>query len=108
MVQANVLVDHAGRARVADFGLSSVNDLNIPHWTSQSVAVSRGGTAHWQAPEVLDGDDAHNTAASDIYAWACVCHEVCHISVDHTRVARSAYVDVIDLPECVPLPRNEQ
>jgi serine/threonine protein kinase len=106
-----VLVDDAGRARVADFGLSSVHDLNIPHWTSQSVAASKGGTAHWQAPEMfdIDSDDSHNTAASDIYAWACVCHEVGHTLTDHAwakRVLMSSRI--IDLPGNVPVPFIEQ
>lgn len=35
----------------------------------------------WQAPELFDvnNDEAvHNSKASDIYAWSCVCYEVIH------------------------------
>ena len=75
--QDNVLVDPAGRARVADFGLSAVNDPKIAHWTSHSAANSKGGTTRWQAPELNEGDEVvHNSEESDIYAWSCVCYEV--------------------------------
>ncbi|KAF8067949.1 kinase-like domain-containing protein [Lyophyllum atratum] len=75
----NVLVDGSGRAALADFGLSAVTDSQILHWTSHSPAASRGGTARWQAPELHEGDGesvSHNTPASDIYAWGCVCYEI--------------------------------
>lgn len=93
--QLNVLIDDSGRARIADFGISSVSDPKIPHWTSQSAAASKGGTARWQAPELNDpeeddddndddervGDNyLHNTKESDVYAWSCVCYEVIHFS----------------------------
>lgn len=75
----NVLVDASHRAYLADFGLSSVDDPNIIYWTSQSAAVSTGGTLRWRAPELLVDGDSKNTKASDIYAWACVCYEVCAV-----------------------------
>ncbi|KAG6863630.1 hypothetical protein C0991_004556, partial [Blastosporella zonata] len=75
----NVLVDDAGRARLADFGISSVTDSNIIAWTSHSRGTSTGGTIRWQAPELfnpIDGDDPTNTLESDIYAWGCVLFEI--------------------------------
>ena len=77
----NILVDPSGRARLADFGLSAVDDRQIKHWTSQSAVGSKGGTARWQAPELNERDDViHNSKESDIYAWSCVCYEVREIS----------------------------
>jgi len=74
---ANILVNDAARACVADFGLSYVNDSQILHWTSQSSAASKGGTTRWQAPELLEGAGlVHNTPASDMYALACVYYEI--------------------------------
>ncbi|KAG6894634.1 hypothetical protein C0995_013925, partial [Termitomyces sp. Mi166 len=37
---------------------------------------------NWQAPELFDVEHSRppkNTAASDVYAWACVCYEVGYI-----------------------------
>ncbi|KAG6841817.1 hypothetical protein C0991_006701 [Blastosporella zonata] len=82
---ANVLVDRSGRAYLADFGLSNVDDPLISHWTSQSSVASKGGSARWQAPELhqTESDDAieaspviHNTEMSDVFAWGCLCYEI--------------------------------
>ncbi|KAG5650048.1 hypothetical protein H0H81_000946 [Sphagnurus paluster] len=82
---ANVLIDQSGRACIADFGLSSINDPDILHWASVSKPNGgAGGTTRWQAPELFGIDEAGNVAdttppntqASDIYAWACVCLEI--------------------------------
>lgn len=87
---ANILVDGVGRAYLADFGLSAITDPEILHWKSHSSAASRGGTVRWQAPELnapesMEGEGSeagtaplhvHNSTASDIYAWACVCYEI--------------------------------
>ena len=72
--QLNVLVTPAGRACLADFGLTTVID------ESQSVGMNRsttkmGGTTRWQAPELFHGG-RYDRKAADIYAFACVCYEV--------------------------------
>ncbi|KAG6918863.1 hypothetical protein DXG01_010926 [Tephrocybe rancida] len=76
--QANILIDSHGRARLADFGLSSVSDPKILAWTANSSAASKGGTSRWQAPELFDISDklVKNSTASDVYAWSLVCFEV--------------------------------
>ena len=72
--QINVLVTHSGRAVLADFGvLSIMMDSQIPALSS-TVSSRAGGTMRWQAPEVLRG--GRNSAASDVYPFACVCYEV--------------------------------
>ncbi|KAG6845132.1 hypothetical protein H0H87_000368 [Tephrocybe sp. NHM501043] len=77
----NVLVEGSGRACLGDFGLSSVTDPDIIHWTSQSSMASHGGTARWQAPELHETEDKadsiHNSKKSDVFAWANLCYEVC-------------------------------
>ncbi|KAG6863762.1 hypothetical protein C0991_003411, partial [Blastosporella zonata] len=75
----NILIDDAGRARLADFGISSVTDATILAWTTQARGTSKGGTVRWQAPELfnpVDSDLPTNTMESDVYAWGCVCFEV--------------------------------
>ncbi|KAG6909399.1 hypothetical protein DXG01_000700 [Tephrocybe rancida] len=84
---ANILIDHSGRAYLADFGLSNVNDPQILHWASESPAASRGGSARWQAPELhrAESDNVleesllgtiNNTKMSDVFAWGCLCYEI--------------------------------
>ncbi|KAG6849708.1 hypothetical protein H0H93_006091 [Arthromyces matolae] len=75
----NVLIDNGGRARLADFGLSSISDPEILAWTSHSSAASKGGSYRWQAPELFDVESdttVKNSKASDVYAMACVCYEI--------------------------------
>ncbi|KAG6908248.1 hypothetical protein DXG01_005582 [Tephrocybe rancida] len=82
----NILVDDTGRARLADFGISSVSDSQIVAWTTQSSeSTQAGGSVRWQAPELFavgasDMDDGgveaavKNTMASDVYV-GCVFFE---------------------------------
>ena len=76
--QANVLVDNAGTARLADFGLMSTVALSTVLF-SESV-VSSGGTLHWMSPELLDpthfGSEGRPTRESDCYALGMVVYEV--------------------------------
>ncbi|KAG6905130.1 hypothetical protein DXG01_004669, partial [Tephrocybe rancida] len=83
----NILVDDVGRACLADFGISSISDLQIVAWTTQSSGTVKGGSTRWQAPELFaigDSDMADeeaeaavkNTMASDVYALGCVFFEV--------------------------------
>ncbi|KAJ7983208.1 kinase-like domain-containing protein [Mycena polygramma] len=81
----NVLVTRSGRAVLADFGVSSIMmDSQIPALSS-TVSSRAGGTMRWQAPEVLRG--GRNSAASDVYAFACVCYEIFTEKVPFFEVA---------------------
>ncbi|KAG6902397.1 hypothetical protein C0995_000602 [Termitomyces sp. Mi166 len=76
----NVLIDSSGRAALGDFGLASVTDPQILKWSTQSSIASKGGTARWQAPELLPPEDTsekvYNSKESDVFAWANVCYEI--------------------------------
>lgn len=76
ILQANILVSPSGRACLGDFGLSTLQNAENVRWTSLSVIGSTGGTVRWQAPELCKGGTTV-TMASDIFAFACVCYEVC-------------------------------
>ena len=87
--QVNILVDPSGRACLADFGLSAVADSRIAHWTSHSSAGSTGGSVRWQAPELNDPASdtvVHNSKESDVYAFSCVCYEVCNSMYLHISI----------------------
>ncbi|KAJ7126699.1 kinase-like domain-containing protein [Mycena epipterygia] len=70
----NILVTPSGKACIADFGLSTITDVMTVKFT-HSTANAQGGTARYQAPELLSGDSL-NHFGSDVYAFACVCYEI--------------------------------
>lgn len=78
---ANVLIDEAGRALVADFGLSLTDDgPNQRRSMIQSGSLSGesghaiAGTLPYLAPEVLQGTDASKT--SDVYSLGVLLFEM--------------------------------
>lgn len=79
----NILIAKSGRACLADFGLATSKDSR-PIFMTYMTTQSTMGTVRWQAPELipdmqgLDPDviDRRNTMATDIYAYALVCHEM--------------------------------
>ena len=76
--QANILVDNAGAARVADFGLMTMADLSTI--LLSETTVSFGGTLLWMSPELLldspPGSNGRPTRESDCYALGMVIYEV--------------------------------
>ena len=80
----NILVSGAGRACLADFGLSTAKDSK-PLMTTLASSTKNSGTLRWQAPELMpdmqfDENSPHdqpNSFATDVYALALVFYEVC-------------------------------
>ncbi|KAJ7093508.1 hypothetical protein C8R44DRAFT_684926 [Mycena epipterygia] len=68
----NILITPSGRACIADFGLSTIDVVSLGF--THSTSSVQGGTARYQAPELLLGSSNHY--ASDVYAFACVCYEI--------------------------------
>ncbi|KAJ7827425.1 kinase-like domain-containing protein [Mycena leptocephala] len=73
----NILIDER-RAFLTDFGLAAFVELDTSIKTS-----TRKGSTRWMAPELLLPDVYHpglpfrQTPASDVWAFGCVCCEVC-------------------------------
>ncbi|KAJ7148694.1 kinase-like domain-containing protein, partial [Mycena crocata] len=70
----NILIDDAGNARLADFGLASYADATLK-------SSARAGSTRWMAPELLSPEELHfpefrRTLSTDVYAFACVCYEL--------------------------------
>ena len=74
MLQGNVLIDDSGNPRLTDFGLATVAEDKVLHWTMSTV--TRNFDARWRAPEViginLDVDPERPTFKSDIYSFGSV------------------------------------
>lgn len=58
----NILVDEAGRPRLADFGIARLGNI----WSGDSSETSEGGTLNYMAPEQLQPDGVSGPA-SDIF-----------------------------------------
>lgn len=76
----NILVDETGAVRLTDFGLSLLSGGTAYNYGSQHG----GGAMHYTALELFDPEafgleSTRPTFHSDIYAFACVCIEVCFI-----------------------------
>ena len=92
--QANILINGAQRACIADFGLSTITGVGI-HTTDETsrtsvisddtlMSFTGGGTRRWMSPELLDpemfgmpeSEDNRPTRQSDCYALGMVIYEV--------------------------------
>ena len=72
-----MLVDDAGHAVLADFGLATFSAS-----ATETASSLHGGATAWLAPELSDPESFGLTTysatfSSDVYSYACVCWEVC-------------------------------
>ena len=80
-IEANILIDKDGNARLADFELLSIVS-NSTHAGASASTVGLGtGTSRWMSPELLDpvqfgGKNYRPTKESDCYALGMVVLEV--------------------------------
>jgi len=72
--QPNVVVDHSGHARIADFGYATVFEDEDP---AVSNPDELGHTPRWTAPEIWNGQTTYSKEA-DIFSFAMVMVEVCY------------------------------
>jgi serine/threonine protein kinase len=97
---SNVLLDEAGSAALADFGLARAAD---------STRVTRDGqllgTTSYLAPELIEGADA--TRATDIYALGCLLYE-CLVGAPPFTGDGDAELGFAHLVEPPPDPRTRR
>ena len=77
-VQANILIDQTGRARLADFGLLTI--ISDPANILSSSSCAQGGTARWMGPELIAPQEfgfktSRPTKFSDCYSLGMVIYE---------------------------------
>ena len=78
-VKANILVDQACRARLADFGLLTI--VSDPANFLSSSSCTQSGTPRWMSPELISPQQfglktGRPTKSSDCYALGMVIYEV--------------------------------
>jgi serine/threonine protein kinase len=74
-LQANILVDDNGAARIADFGLMRIA-IDLSTIPLSATTVSSAGTVCWMSPELLFVQNSLPTLESDCYALGMVIYEV--------------------------------
>ena len=75
--QANILINHEGRACLSDFSLLTI----VSDESGAITSCREGGTYPWMSPELLDPpsfglEKGHPTKESDCYALGMVIYEV--------------------------------
>lgn len=70
--KANILIDKDGRARLTDFGLTSI--IRGDNSTRAPQVADMTGVATWAAPEILRGGAV--TKEGDVFTFAMVTVEV--------------------------------
>lgn len=78
----NVLLDRAGRAKIADFGISRLKD---PYKSYLSV-TQQGGTPNYMAPELFNGTRVDEKC--DVYSLGCILYEAATRRVPFAELAR--------------------
>lgn len=71
----NVLITDEGRAVLCDFGLSKVIE-ELGHTSGLTSSPGAAGPIRWQAPELMQDDDAEMTLSSDIWSFGCTAFEI--------------------------------
>lgn len=74
-------INPTGTALLGDFGLNTVTEKE-----NEYSASVQGGSTAWLAPELLDPERISQESSqvsqqTDVYAFGCLCFEVCPFSL---------------------------
>ena len=100
LVKANILIDQACHALIADFGLLTI--VSDPTNVSLSSSYTQGGTARWMGPELIDPQrfglkNGRPTKYSDCYALGMVIYETISGQVPfHKHADLTVFVKVLE------------
>jgi len=99
-VKANILIDPAGHARLADFGLLTI--ISDPTNVLSSSSYTQGGTVRWMSPELIAPQrfglkKSRPTESSDCYALGMVIYETISGNPPfHKHSDFTVYLKVVD------------
>ena len=96
-VEANILIDRTGCARLVDFGVLTI--MSDPPYQLTASSQPQGGTIRWMSPELLEPQEfgfekCYRTERSDCYALGMVIYEIIsgnmpfHEHSDYTVVSK--------------------
>ncbi|KAL0228863.1 hypothetical protein GEMRC1_013483 [Eukaryota sp. GEM-RC1] len=94
---SNILMNHEGKVKLADFGVSALVD-------GTRRAESVVGTPYWMAPEVIE--QAGAVAQSDIWALGCTVIELIKGNPPYAHMAPMAALFRIVTDPCPPIPTD--
>ena len=85
----NVLIESTGRAKIADFGLSKLIDINATH------ATGLIGSVAWTAPEVLQEElyrDSADVYSFGVILWELLMNEIPWQNKSHVQIITAILV----------------
>ncbi|KZP06139.1 kinase-like protein [Athelia psychrophila] len=90
---ANILIDDAGRAVIADFGLSRVKTAIDSRTIAQSTAPksTAQGSQYWRAPELFKGE--RPGLPCDVYSFGMTIYEVVPLSTSYSFNNTHTFID---------------
>uniref|UniRef100_A0A914X468 Protein kinase domain-containing protein n=1 Tax=Plectus sambesii TaxID=2011161 RepID=A0A914X468_9BILA len=85
----NILNDGQGNIKLGDFGIAMQKRINTANHSYFSQEVKGGGTCHWLAPEVMNGEGC--SRRSDIWSLGCTIVEMLTGKPPYSKMAPNMF-----------------